>query len=201
MSRVDFVTETMQQHSPANAEVIALALADPSSAVRKSLLSNIWWAMSPDETVRFSQTLDDYQFGDLIRSVPAHYLPAPLRARAAGTYASITGKSTDPARRLFAWSEAARFGDIDAIERLKETLSEIEVNQKDKIDQRRLQSIVELIEKIDFGWVTTWVIRNLLSGGLRPEGWITMVTGISDDLRDELLDRVTSEDLAEKRVA
>lgn len=198
-SRVHFVAETLR-HSPSKAKVISFALADPSTEVRMGLLSNIWWAMSRDEIVRFSQTLDDDQFFGLIRAVPARYLPAPLRPRAAKAYANAAGKSGDPVRRLFAWSEAALMGDVDAVVRLKGALSEIPTEQISKIDQTRLRSVVDLIVKSDSGWVTQWVIRNLLSGGLHPEYWMTMASGISDTLRDELLDRVTSEDLAEKRV-
>ena len=101
-ARVSFVAE-MMQHSPAAPEVIAFALADPSAAVRKSLLSHLWWAMSSEEIARLSQSLDDGQFKDMIAGMPAAYIPMRLRSRAVAIYAALATESTDPLGRFIAW--------------------------------------------------------------------------------------------------
>lgn len=198
-ARADFVSEIMLQGS-AGAEVIPFALADASAIVRKTALSNIWWAMSPDEVVRFSQVLDDDQFADMIGSVPSRYVPPPLRPRAAAVYGRIAERSADAGERLFAWNEAFLLAHSGADGQLKEVLSGMGTEQIGKLQQRDLQSIIALIKGSDPAWVTDWVINNLLSGALRSDGWVHMVTGIPSGLRDELLDRVTTEDLTETRV-
>lgn len=48
--------------------------------------------------------------------------------------------------------------------------------------------------------MTDWVIQNILAGALRPDGWIELVDGLGAPLRDELSDRVSSNDLTEMRV-
>ena len=199
-ARLDFVCEIIA-HGPARPDVISFALTDPSAAVRKGLLSNSWWTMSPEEIVRFAQTLDDEQFANLLDGAPERYIPPPLRSRAAATFARIAEESGDQSRRLSAWSEAGRMGDGQAIERLKETLSRMTAEQVGRLDPRNLLSTIEFIEKADSPWVAIWVIDNMLSGGLRHDGWTRMVKGLPETRRDELLDRVTTENLMEKPAA
>lgn len=68
--RASFVAEMMQR-SPAPADIVAFGMEDRSSAVRKSLLSHVWWGMSSEEIARFSQTLDDADFKELIAGMYA----------------------------------------------------------------------------------------------------------------------------------
>jgi hypothetical protein len=198
-ARVIFVAE-MIQRGRASSEVIAFALADPSATVRKSLLSHVWWAMSVEEIARFSQSLDEGQFRDLITGMPAAYIPMQLRPRAVATYAALATESTDPLDRFIAWKEAALLGDARAIEQLKEPLSHINVEQIRKLESRDLQSTVEMLRKTDAAWVNDWVINKIMAGALDPDGWMQMVNGISVALRDELLDRATTQNLSEMRV-
>jgi len=198
-ARVSFVAE-MMQHGPASLEVIAFALADPSATVRKSLLSHVWWAMSSEEIACLSQSLDDGQFKELIAGMPAAYIPMRLRPRAVAIYAALATESTDPLDRFIAWREAALLGDASAIEELKEPLSHISVEQIRKVESRDLQSTMEMLRKTDAAWVNDWVIDKMLAGALHPDGWMRMVKGISVALRDELLDRATTQNLTEMRM-
>lgn len=198
-ARVTFVSE-MIQHSSAQAEIIALALADPSGTVRKSLLSHLWWAMSLEEVSRFAQSLDGAQFRDLIAGMPARYIPIQIRPRAAAIYAAQGSEASDPSSRFFAWREVALLGDASATEQLKESLSQMSREQIRTLESRELQSAMEMLRKSDVAWVTNWVIHNMLAGALDPDGWMQMVEGISVTLRDELLNRATTENLTEMRV-
>ena len=111
-----------------------------------------------------------------------------------------SGVSTDPLDRFIAWKEAALLGDARAIEQLKEPLSQINVEQIRKLESRDLQSTMEMLRKTDAAWVNDWVINKMLAGALDPDGWMQMVNGISVALRDELLDRATTQNLSEMRV-
>jgi len=196
---VDFASETIQ-HGSLRAEIISFVLADPSPAVRKSLLSGIWWAMSPEEVARISETLDDDLFTSLIEKVPMRFLPQSIRPRAAAAYTRVAETSEDGNRRLAVWSEAARLGERHAIDKLKAELSGANNEQVGRLAQRNLESIVDLIRTTDTEWVTAWVTQGIFAGALHGDAWMRMVSGISAALRDELLDRVTTEDLSEKRV-
>jgi hypothetical protein len=75
--RANFVAEMMQR-SPAPAEVVSFATEDRSPGVRKSLLSHVWWGMSSEEIFRFSQTLDEADFKELIAGMHASELPPSM---------------------------------------------------------------------------------------------------------------------------
>lgn len=198
-AQVNFVAE-MMEHGPAPPEVVSFASASPIVAVQKSLLSNVWWAMSSDEIAHLSQTLDDGHFKDLIAGMPADYLPMSIRPRAAALYAALAGESADANGRFIAWREAALLGNTSAMEGLKAALSQMNSEEIGNLESRDLQATVELVRKADPAWVNDWVIDKMLADALRPEGWMQMVVGISPTLRDSLLDHATSENLLEKRI-
>jgi hypothetical protein len=57
-----------------------------------------------------------------------------------------------------------------------------------------------MLRRTDPQWVTARVVQNLLAGGLRPDGWIDLVDGLTEAQRDEFVDQVTKNDLTEMRV-
>jgi hypothetical protein len=203
-ARASFVAEMMQR-SPAPAEVIAFALKDPSPRVRKSLLSFIWWGMSPEEVSRFSQTLDDANYKQLIAGMYASELPLSMHPRALESYVAAARDAAGPVSRFLAWKNAASFGDGSFTEELKASLSEMNADQIRELEGRDLQgrelrATIEMLRRSDSQWVTTWVVQSLLAGALRPDGWIDLVDGLTAAQRDEFLNRVTSDDLTETRV-
>lgn len=204
-ARVAFVSE-MLGDAAIRSEVLSFALADPSPGVRESVLERSWRTMSPEEALRFSETLDDSQFAKLMQSVPAnnyvqHYVQPSIRGRAVATLRRIAMDAADGARFMWwAWELSACLGDSDAIEQLKKQLSSMTAEQISKLHPAGLRSVVELIHHSDSAWVGAWVTNGLLAGVLEAETYLHMVTGISAFLRDELLDRVTTKDLMENRI-
>jgi hypothetical protein len=203
-ARASFVAELMQS-TPAPAEVVAFAMKDPSPRVRKSLLSFVWWGMSPEEIFRFSQTLDDANFKELIAGMHASELPSSIHPRALESYVAAAKDATGPLGKLLAWRQAASFGHGGFVEELKESLSQLDADQVRELESRDLQgrelrATIEMLRRTDCQWVTAWVVQNLLAGALRPDGWIDLVDGLTDAQRDEFLNRVTSDDLTEMRV-
>ena len=203
-ARATFVAEMMQR-SPALAEVIAFAIKDPSPLVRKSLLSFIWWGMSPEEVFCFSQTLDEDGFKELIAGMQASELPPSMHPRALESYVAAAKYANEPIGRFLAWRQAASFAHERFLEELKESLSQLDADQVRKLGSRDLQgpelrATMEMLRRTDSQWVTAWVIQNLLAGALRPDGWIDLVDGLTDAKRDEFVDQVTKNDLTEMRV-
>jgi len=203
-ARASFVAEMMQT-SPAPAEVVAFALKDPSPRVRKSLLSFVWWGMSLEEISRFSQTLDDANFKELIAGMHASELPPSMHPRALESYVAAARDATAPLGRFLAWRQAGSFGPESFVNEIKESLSQLEADQVRELESRDLQgrelrATIEMLRRSDSQWVTTWVVQSLLAGALRPDGWIDLVDGLTAPQRDEFLNRVTSDDLTETRV-
>jgi hypothetical protein len=198
-ARVSFVVEMMHR-GQAHTDINSFALADPSALVQKAFLSHVWWDMSQDEVPRLSQTLNDAQFSDLITGMPTEYIPARLRSRAASMYAALGASTPDPAGRLTAWRRAFSLGHANAMEPLKQALSDMDAAQIRGVDSRRLHSTIEMLKTVDSAWVTNWVVDKLLSGALSAEEWMPMMDGISTSLRNELLNRAMTENLTEMRM-
>ena len=203
-AKASFVAEMMQR-TPAPAEVVAFALKDPSPRVRKSLLSFVWWGMSPEEIFRFSQTLDDANFKELIAGMHASELPPSMHPRALESYVAAAKDASGPLGRFLAWRQAASFGDGGFVEELKESLSHLDADQVRELESRdlrgrELRSTIEMLRRADSQWVTAWVVQNLMAGALRPDGWIDLVDGLTEAQRDEFVERVTKNDLTEMRV-
>ena len=203
-ARASFVAEMMQR-TPPPAEVVAFALRDPAPRVRKSLLSFVWWGMSPEEISRFSQTLNDADFKELIVGMHSRELPPSMHPRALESYVAAARDATGPLDKFLAWRQAASFGNEGFVEELKETLSQLDADQVRGLESRDLQgrelrATIEMLRRSDSQWVTAWVVQNLLAGALRPDGWIDLVDGLTGAQHDEFLNRVTSDDLTEMRV-
>jgi hypothetical protein len=203
-ARATFVAEMMQR-SPAPAEVVNFAMEDPSPGVRNSLLSHVWWGMSSEEISRFSQTLDDADFKELIAGMYASGLPLSMHPRALESYVVAGRDSTEPVSRFLAWRQAASLGNESFVEQLKESLSQMDTDQVRRLEShvlegREFRATVEMLRKSDAQWVTDWVVQKILAGALRPDSWIDLVDGLTADLRDELLDRVTGNDVTDMRV-
>jgi hypothetical protein len=198
-ARVSFVVEMMHR-GQADTDVKSFALSDPSAKVQKAFLSNVWWDMSPDEVPRLSQTLNDAHFSDLITGMPTEHIPVQLRSRAAAMYAALGASTPDPAGRFKAWRRAYFLGHNNATEPLKQALSDMDAAQVRGVDSRRLHSTVDMLKAVNSAWVTDWVVEKVLSGVLSAEEWMPMVDSISTSLRDELLNRVMTENLTEMRI-
>ncbi|MGB0124579.1 MAG: hypothetical protein WBP63_14155 [Silvibacterium sp.] len=203
-AKANFVAEMMQR-TPAPAEVVAFALKDPDPRVRKNLFSFVWWGMSPEEISRFSQTLDDADFKELIAGMHASELPPSMHPRALESYVAAANDATGPLDRFLAWRQVASFGHGGFVEDLKESLAQLDAEQVRELESRDLQgrelrATIERLRRAHSEWVTAWVVQNLLAGALRPDGWIDLVDGLTEAQRTEFLNRATSDDLTEMRV-
>jgi hypothetical protein len=198
-ARISFVVE-MTHHGQPDASVIGFALNDESSAVRKAYLSHVWWNLSSEEVARLGETLNDEQFEELITGLPSDYIPSPLRSRAASLYVGLGEKATNAESQFRAWRKATTLGATGTTEHLMHSLSEMDAAQLRGIDARRLHSTLQVLKTADSVWVSGWVIERILNGSLSPDEWMSMVDGISESLRSDLLARATTENLTDKRI-
>ena len=198
-ARVSFVVE-MTHHGQTDASVNRFALNDESPSVRKAYLSHVWWNISSDEVARLGDSLTDQQFEDLITGLPSDYIPAALKTRAALLYVRLGENSSNAESRFHDWRKASTLGAEGTLEPLKQALSEMDAAQLRGIESRRLRSTIQMLKSVDSDWVSNWVVGRMLNGTISSDEWISMVDGISESLRDDLLARATTENLTEKRI-
>jgi hypothetical protein len=198
-ARISFVVE-MTHHGQPDASVIGFALNDESRAVRKAYLSHVWWNLSSEEVARLGETLNDEQFEELITGLPSDYIPSPLRSRAASLYVGLGERATNAESRFRAWRKATTLGATGTTEHLMQSLSEMDAAQLRGIDSRRLHSTLQMVRSVDSAWVSGWIVERILNGSLSPDEWMSMVDGISDSLREEMLTLAKTENLTDKRI-
>ena len=198
-ARISFVVE-MTHHGRPDASIIQFALKDESAAVRKAYLSHVWWNLSSDEVARLGASLTDEQFEDLITGLPSDYIPASLRERAASLYVGLGEKASNAESRFRAWRKATTLGATGTTEHLMQSLSEMDAAQLRGIDTRRLHSTLQMLKSADSTWVSGWIVERILNGSISPDEWMSMVDGISESLRDDMLARAKTENLTDKRI-
>ena len=198
-ARISFVVE-MTHHGSPDPSVVRFALSDESPAVRKAYLSHVWWNLSSDEVARLGETLNDEEFQDLITGLPSDYIPSPLMKRAASVYVRLAENASNAESRFRAWRKATALGAAGTAEHLMQALAEMDAAQLRGLDTRRLHSTLQMLKSFDSEWVSNWIVERILNGSLSPEDWRSMVEGISESLRDDMLNRAKTENLTEKRV-
>jgi len=198
-ARISFVVE-MTHHGQPDVSVVGFALNDESPAVRKAYLSHVWWNLSSEEVARLGETLNDEQFEELITGLPSDYIPSPLRSRAASLYAGLGEKASNAESRFRAWRKATTLGATGTTEHLMQSLSEMDAAQLRGIDARRLHSTLLMLKSADSAWVSGWIVERILNGNLSPDEWMSLVDGISESLREEMLARARTENLTDKRI-
>lgn len=198
-ARASFVSE-MLHYGQTNSEIGNFALADPSAAVQKAFLSHVWWEMPSEELTRLSTTLSEVHFRDLVVGMPTEYIPPQLRTRAAEMYSTLAKSDTKPTGRFSSWRRAYALGHGDALQNLKQALSEMDTTEVRSLDPRRLRSTLDSLRVDDPAWVSEWTTQQILAGALSPDDWISMVVGLSVPLRDELLNRIKTENVTEMRI-
>jgi hypothetical protein len=138
--------------------------------------------MSLEEISRFSQTLDDANFKDLIAGMHASELPPSMHPRALESYVAAARGATAPLGRFLAWRQAASFGPESFVNEIKESLSQLPADQVRELESRdfqgrELRATIEMLRRSDSQRVTTWVVQSLLAGALRRRVGSTLSTG------------------------
>jgi hypothetical protein len=196
-ARADFVSTFLEQDALRD-EVMSLAFADPSAKVREIPLSALWHVMPTEEFARFAMTLDDDRFFSLLDDVPIRFIPLAMRPRAAAIYMKRAEQSTDASLRFNAWTKAAELGESRALEGLKKELPSTNAQHLVRLERGEPGSAMDLLRNADAAWVSAWVTELILLGAVHGDVWLRMVTSIPSNLKETLLDRVTSEDLRTK---
>jgi hypothetical protein len=194
-ARIEFVWEiTGDRWIP---EIVKdFALDDPSPKVRAATVQALSWVGSDQDIGKLLEALDEEAFNLAVQEIDAEYIPPSLYSRALALYQKVLSESKDPLSRLRFLLKAAEFGETDIVEKIKHELASLTPGKiDDPAGEYVIKPSINLVRKIDPQWVSHWVASRIVDGSLRPESWITLVTSIPEDMKENLLQKVGGEDL------
>ena len=183
-SRLEFMTELTVHQGRAD---VALGFA---KAIRDLL-----WIGQLDEVSKLLQSLSDSEFAQAIARLDVDELPPALRARAISHYKGVLAIEPDAKARLHIVLKLSALSDDDIPSQLRNELATLPPAIIKELGDQLLRSAVEIARKADPAWVCQWVTDKIVEGTLWPDTWLSLVPAISYSLAEELLERVSSEQL------
>jgi hypothetical protein len=197
-ARLAFVSEMSHTAGPLR-ELAAFALSDSSVEVRARAFSDLMWMNTDDETTKLLMEVDEPAFEAAIERVPLRYTHPIFRSRALQVYRRILAESSDPQMRLMAAGNTVLMGQLDAHAALRECLDKCSTDWVRQMDQRELRPLLEALTS-DQVWRSDWLVRRVLEGALNAEQWGTFIDPIDTNLKEQLLQRLETEDLSKNRI-
>jgi nucleoside phosphorylase len=191
-ARIEFIHElTLHRWRPEIAE--AFALADRSLRVRVEAIHALSWAGSDSNIARLLEALDEETFEAAVEKLAVEVIPVSLRPRAVGVYQKLLNKTEDARDRLRILLGAAKLGDTNLEDKLKQELTRLEPARSDAhLSEYIIKPALNFIT--DQQWVSHWVARRIVDGSLQRETWKSQVTSIPEDLKEKLLEEIDAED-------
>jgi hypothetical protein len=78
---------------------------------------------------------------------------------------------------------------------MKSELADLSPEVVKELSDYSLRPAVELVRRVDSQWVSQWVAGRIIEGSLWRDSWLPVVSDIPESLREDLLHRVSSENL------
>ena len=146
---------------------------------------------------RVLTTFDDETFENLLRDRVIDTIPVGLKPRALLTYEKFLQKADDSRERLRIRLAQASLGAEHNLEGVKEDLTKWPSEKVADNDEWLLNSALEIMRKTDPQWVSYWTADRIANGLLWADRWITFVSSIPEDLKRELLERISDKAVEE----
>ncbi len=198
--RIEFIKEiTRGRWMPEIVE--EFALADPSPRVRAAAVQALSWVGSNQDLARVLEALDEEGFRQAVQTMAVEDIPASLLPRALAVYEKLLSESTDPLSRLRFLTGTAELGDTGIAERVKYELSCLPPGRFGDASEYVIRPAINIVRKLDPQWVSHWVAGRIVDGSLWHESWVTLVTGIPEDMKEGLLEKIGGEVLQHTRTA
>jgi hypothetical protein len=193
-ARLTFVSEMNHVAAPLR-ELAAFALRDPSVKVRARAFSNLMWINTDEETTRLLTGVDEQAFEIAVETTPLRNTHPIFRTRALAVYKKVLRESSDPEKRFMAAGNAVLMGELDARPALVQYLDQCDTDRVRALAQRELRPLLDALS-FDPAWRTTWVIRRVLEGALSTAEWSRFIVAVNEDIKNQLLARLETEDLS-----
>ena len=197
-SRSQFVSELaiLQGQTDIASEFLK---SDPSLNVRLEALRALAWNGRYTEIAAVLKPLADGPFDEVISRLDVEDIPASLRPRAIARYEVMLASAADPKIRFQAILRLLALGDDTCVTQLKAELADLTPALLNDLGDYHLRPAVQLLEKHDPNWLSDWVTNRMVEGILSGDTWLSLVRGVSESLRTELLSRVSGENLDHRR--
>jgi len=193
-TRIEFISE-LTLHQGRSDIALTFARSDPSPTVRVETMRELAWMGQRREVAELLQALSDADFQQALQQLDVEDIPPPLRSRAVSSYKSALAENTDAKARLQIVLRLAELADANAPTLLKDELTALPPEVAKELSDYSLRPALEIVRRVDPQWVSQWVTDRIIEGSLWPDRWLSMVSGIAESLREQFLQRVSSENL------
>jgi len=180
-------------------ETAAFALTDPSVKVRAVAFSNLMWLNTDPETTKLLTEVDDKAFELAMEDAPLRNTHPIFRERALKVYERILQQSTDSQKRYVAAANAVLMNQANARPALMQYLDECSPERVQELARRELKPLLDALS-FDPAWRERFVIRRVREGVLSAQDWGIFITSVDEELKEELLNVLETEDLTRARV-
>ncbi len=192
--RVDFVSE-LRHGGGTSAILEEFASTDPSPNVRDEALLGLSWLHETDAVTRVITKLNDAELARILKKRVLLDIPDEAKPRALRAYQGLLETANEPIVRIRTRLSVHELGGNHMSEALKTDLNALASGSVAESDQELLRSALEVLEQTDRPWVSAWVAERIVNGSLWPERWVRLVTTVPDAFRENLLDRLSDQEL------
>ena len=169
---------------------------DASQHVKNEAIRSLRWIGAERELAAVLTTVDDGVFEEVFHEMPTQSVPIALRDRYLAITLALHGAATDTVTRLKLLLRAFELGDQQAAQRFKAELLALPSDQiRDHVNEYILKPILEIVSRTDPQWVSDWVAERFLDQSLERQDLLTYVTNVSQKVKDDLFEIISTEDL------
>jgi hypothetical protein len=189
-ARIAFYSSIIHKRRPPQS-LSAVALADPSAAVQKAVVSALAWIGNLRDIAQLLTTISDDLLPDLLRELPADYIPEEARPRVRAFVSSRINDEQMPVRQRISWLEKAHIlGMEGSLELLKSALDAASSSEIKEWDSHRLYRLIEMLATHDEPWVSSWVMKHIRSRALGIRDWKHFVKDVPTAELESLTERI-----------
>lgn len=195
--RIEFVSVLALHGSNTErfAVIETFARTDPSPKVRAAASHDLIWTGSARVFGGVLEALDEEAFKLVVQELDTRNIPLVLRERALQVWEQRVEQSADPASQLTSLLVAEELGALGIPERLKQQLEQLKNTDLNNLGRYVIGPALAIVGKADPIWVSHWVADRILDGSLWSDEWINLVTTIPDQLKQELIETIGSNEL------
>ena len=194
-ARISFIAElTFNRWIPP--EIVAnFALADPSLRVKLAAIQELNWIGSNEEVLQLLETLDEKNFEEAVQKLEVESIPRSLHPRVLVVYRKLLNESKDVMSRIEILLRAAEVGETGIAGKLKQELTELEPGKVTSAGEFVIEAALKLVQWAEPDWVSNWVANQIVDASLWSKRWIALVTSIPEELKERMLERISSDDI------
>jgi len=190
-TRVEFVSELLhQRYVP---EITSFALSDTSMKVKQAAIVGLSWMGAAEEAAQLLEAIDANALEHITHRVDMRLFLPFTQERALAALQRAFETSADPLTRIRLLLKQAELG-VTRLPELKEELGKVSGKIEDHQAHFLLRPALDIVQATDAEWVSAWIAYRVAEGSLWHETWIKLITSVPEELKEELIRRLETED-------